>query len=114
MYEMLGGASAGYGDAGLAERPAGSDGRREELRGTNLLIHSALVPNSGIRGGARTGDTVVHVGPSSGEVYAVPISAAYVVNASRTAYQCDNSRPNMIVRTSHMSSRLKFEDWEDF
>ena len=77
------------------------------------MIQAALVPNFRIR----ETDTAVYIGPSETEIYTIPISAAYVVNASGTRYQYSTKSLTddmMAVKTSYTSPVHSFSDWENF
>ena len=110
VEEMLRRAAAGYGDGTFVERRAEAGNRVESLRGTDLYVQAALVPNSRIRIEADEADedVIVYVGAvpegdgkgrfvrnlqSQGssnhngtEVYGVVLSAAYVVNSTSSHY----------------------------
>eukprot|EP00581_Thalassiosira_minuscula_P017610 CAMPEP_0183716152 /NCGR_PEP_ID=MMETSP0737-20130205/10158_1 /TAXON_ID=385413 /ORGANISM="Thalassiosira miniscula, Strain CCMP1093" /LENGTH=628 /DNA_ID=CAMNT_0025945371 /DNA_START=41 /DNA_END=1924 /DNA_ORIENTATION=+ len=109
---MLKKAAQAYGDDDFANQMAGSDNRIVAMQGTDLLIQAALAPNSR----SRATDTAVYLGPDESSVYTVPISTAYVVNASGAHYEygTGSSSNNMSVKTSYTSSSHSFSDWEDF
>mmetsp|Transcript_28865 Transcript_28865/g.53297 ORF Transcript_28865/g.53297 Transcript_28865/m.53297 type:complete len:632 (+) Transcript_28865:145-2040(+) len=115
VEDMLVSAAKSYGDLDFGNKMAGSDNRLDVFKETDLLIQSALVPNSRIRDG-KDNDTAVYIGSSPTAIYTVPISAAYVVNASGTAYRysTESLQGDMTVKTSQTASEHSFSDWEDF
>ena len=127
---MIAAAAESYGDDELGTKLASSDNRIEPLRQTDLLVQSALAPNTRIRSkapgnGETTADTsedaIVYVGPSHRKseetrIYSAPISAVYVVNATGTNYHYSTQLMNdeLVVHNSKTPSQHSFADWEDF
>ena len=128
--KMIAAAAESYGDDELRTKLASSDNRIEPLRQTDLLVQSALAPNTRIRSkapgnGETTADTsedaIVYVGPSNrnsedNRIYSAPISAVYVVNATGTNYHYSTQLMNdeLVVHNSKTPSQHSFADWEDF
>ena len=112
---MLNYTSKSYGDDDFINRIAGNDNRLESLQSTDLLIQSALVPNSRVRSNkeAASNDAAVYIGHLD-KIYTVPISAAYIINASSTSYQYSAELDDMDVSMSQTPKAHSFEDWEDF
>mmetsp|Transcript_30398 Transcript_30398/g.64340 ORF Transcript_30398/g.64340 Transcript_30398/m.64340 type:complete len:656 (+) Transcript_30398:96-2063(+) len=117
VKKMLVYAAESYGDSDFANHAAGSDNRLEVFKGTDLLIQAALAANSRIRSNnSDSSDVAVYIGPVEANIYTVPISAAYIVNASGTSYRysTESLQGDMTVSTSQTSSQHSFSDWEDF
>jgi len=115
VNDMLNYTSKSYGDEGFINRIAGNDNRLKSLQSTDLLIQSALVPNSRVRSNeaANNNDAAVYVGHLD-KIYTVPISAAYIINVSGTFYSYSTELEDMEVSISPTSKEHSFEDWEDF
>ena len=117
MEQMLDYAAKTYGDTEFTKMVAGSNNRLEALQGTDLIIQSALVPNSRIRSNESDNDVAVYIGPSGSDtIYTVPLSAVYIINASGTKYQysTESKQGDMDVSTAQTPSQYSFSDWEDF
>jgi len=111
---MLNYTSKSYGDDDFIDRIAGNDNRLESLQSTDLLIQSALVPNSRVRSNeAANNDAAVYTGHLD-KIYTVPISAAYIINASSASYQYSTELDDMDVSISPTPKQHSFDDWEDF
>lgn len=111
---MLSYTSKSYGDEDFINRIAGNDNRLEPLQSTDLLIQSALVPNSRVRSNeAANNDAAIYVGHLD-KFYTVPISAAYIINASGTSYRYSTELEDMDVSISQTPKSHSFKDWEDF
>ena len=111
------GAGGIYGDTEFTKMVAGSNNRLESLQGTDLIIQSALVPNSRIRSNESDNDVAVYIGPSGSDtIYTVPLSAVYIINASGTSYQysTESKQGDMKCSTAQTPSQYSFSDWEDF
>lgn len=114
---MLDYTAKSYGDSEFTRKIAGSTNRIDALQGTDLLIQSVLVSNSRIRSNDTSKDDVaVYIGPSDYySISSVPLSAAYVVNASGTSYRYSTgSLEYMDITTTQTSSEHSFEEWEEF
>lgn len=108
------------GDLDFGSKVAGSGNRHDALKGTDLLIQSALVPNSRVRGNGEY-DVTIHVGPAAGEsktgtIFSTPISAAYVVDDSGVGYQysTESLQNELTIEMSQTSQELSFDDWANF
>lgn len=100
MEDMIAAAAADYGDPDLASRIVNPDNRIFPLQQTDLLVQSAVLANSRIRGElvAVNGtteemDVITHLGPSAGQsinrddIYSLTLSAAYTVNSTYSGFQ---------------------------
>lgn len=128
--KMIAAAAESYGDVELGTIWASSDNRVQPLKRTDLLIQSALVPNTRIRSKvpgndqamtAAAEDAIVYVGPSyrdreDNRIYSAPISAVYVVNATGTNHHYSTHVMNdeLVVHNSKTPSQHSFTDWEEF
>ena len=114
VNDMLNYTSKSYGDDDFINRIAGNDNRLDSLQSTDLLIQSALVPNSRVRSNkAANYDSAVYVGHLD-KIYTVPISAAYIINASSTSYRYSTELEDMDISMSQTPKQHSFNDWEDF
>lgn len=117
VNDMLDYTAKSYGDSEFTRKIAGSTNRIDALQGTDLLIQSVLVSNSRIRSNDTSKDDVaVYIGPADyHSISSVPLSAAYVVNASGTSYRYSTgSLEYMDITTTQTSSEHSFEEWEEF
>lgn len=123
VKKMLAYAAESYGDSNFANLAAGPDNRLDVFQRTDLLIQAALAANSRIRSNdtvndssSDSDDVAVYIGPDEVNIYTVPLSAAYIVNATGTSYRysTESLQDDMTVSTSPTSSQHSFEDWQDF
>mmetsp|Transcript_21737 Transcript_21737/g.43516 ORF Transcript_21737/g.43516 Transcript_21737/m.43516 type:complete len:505 (+) Transcript_21737:388-1902(+) len=114
VNDMLDYTSKSYGDEDFKDRIAGSDNRLQSLQSTDLLIQSALVPNSRVRSNETAdNDAAVYIGGLD-KIFTVPISAAYIINASGTSYRYSTEPEGMDISISQTSKKHSFGDWEEF
>lgn len=112
--EMLVAAAKSYGDVDFGTKSAGRDNRLDAMKDTDLLIQTALVPNSRIRDRGSENDIAVYLGPNDKTLYTYPISVAYVVDSTGTKYRYAMKSSDLIPQTSEVKSMHSFEDWERF
>ena len=58
-------------------------------------------------------DAAVYIGHLD-KIYTVPVSAAYIINASSTSYTYSTELEDMDISKSQTPKQHSFEDWEDF
>ena len=105
---MLNYTSKSYGDEDFINRRAGNDNRLDKLQSTDLLIQSALVPNSRVRSNEEAdNDAAIYIGHLD-KIYTVPISMAYIINASSTSYRYSTELEDMHISMSQTSKEHSF------
>jgi hypothetical protein len=135
IRQMLYVASTDYGDAGFVYRTASSMERIVPLQNTNLLVQTAIVPNTRVRktrNAVYLGYDIVHrssnnsnnnnssttSSSSSSKLFTVPLSAAWIVDdiSSDWYYGTDdrtNSRP-LQTYIAPTPDEHSWEEWDQF
>jgi len=120
MDKMLLYTSKSYGDMNFTKKTAGYDNKIDDLKGTDLYIQSALIPNSRVRNNeTSSSDTAVYIGPNDGDtIYTVPLSAVYIVDDfGTTSYRYSTinlAQRSLDVSRAPTPSQYSFDDWNDF
>ncbi|CAB9520255.1 expressed unknown protein [Seminavis robusta] len=117
--QMLEEAAMDYGHQGnFNETPATAQGKA--LPNTDMLIQTALSPTARVRNETvnSTEDLTVYLGPAVGNLYTVPISAAYIVNDTFVGFQYatfDSDSSNVVVAGAEsVSSDFDFDTWDPY
>ena len=120
MDKMLLYTSKSYGDTNFTKKTTSNDNKIDDLKGTDLFIQSALVPNSRVRNNeTSSSDTAVYIGLSDGDtIYTVPHSAVYIVDDfGTTSYRYSTinvAQRSLDVSRAPTPSQFSFGDWKDF
>ncbi|KAL7542169.1 hypothetical protein ACHAWF_012202 [Thalassiosira exigua] len=117
VEQMLHAAAVDYGDAAFVNQTARPEGRIAPLSDTDLIVLSGLTPNSRVR----TTGNAVYLGydadDGSEKLYAVPLSAAWVVEDSGSHWRFgteDRANQSLQAYAAPTSSDFSWDDWEAF
>ena len=107
--------SEGFGDAGLADRPAGFDNRVEALQSTNLMIQLVLAANSRVVETDGNVSTTSYLGPASQDrrLYTSPMTVQYTVTDVSTEFHIVGE-DTLSVYTGLSSVNFSFIDYRPF
>lgn len=124
INDMLRQASVAFGDADFSSRMATAEDRIAPLQETDLIVQTALTPNSRVLSsdavGTTQNDTYVYIGPENEtSVYTTPIPTAFVVTSSNTPAKGWWYGQREIPMAAYSapgpnSSTFDFSDWQDF
>lgn len=119
MDKMLLYTSKSYGDMEFTKKIAWYENKLDVLKGTDLIIQSALVPNSRVRNNeSSSSDTAVYIGPNDSDtIYTVPLSAVYIVDGFGSSYRYSTinlPQWSLDVSRAQTPSQFSFDDWTDF
>ncbi|CAB9522678.1 expressed unknown protein [Seminavis robusta] len=118
--DMMASAALVYGDTTFPTRIANGDNRIAPLRGTDLLVQSALLANARIRANNMTTgmDTTVNIGNRNEQLYTLTLSAAYTVNDTFAGFQyntLDSNDDGMLMTYAQSTyPEHAFTDFEDY
>jgi len=123
VHAMLKATGAGMGDPDFYERVVNSENRIEPLAKTDLLVQTALMPNSRyIEEGEEGPGTDVYLGypdddeSSDPNLFTVPLSATFVVEDTKAGYWfgADDLAPELHTYTAPSPAEYDPSDWEEF
>ena len=113
VQSMMDAGAKGYGDAAFVDQIARPENRIEPVSNTDLLMQSALVPNSRIR----ESNTAVYLGyGDQGRLFTVPLSAAWVVEDSGAKwwYGTEDRTSQLQTYLAQTPAEFTWSDWVPF